>query len=140
MKIFQYLFNFFPEITCIALLSFGFFFSLRLFLVLFGIIVYVFLVIWISSKRYQRQSGKLLKLLVLCCAHAALIFPVLFILSAGLGGASMAVADGVAGSALYRHIQYALMAGIGTLLSMAIVIPWSLLGMFIMDRRSPTLP
>ena len=63
-----------------------------------------------------------------------LSFYVLFFLLAALGGASMAVVEGVAGSTSTRYLEYTKAAFGSTLVSQILIIPWTLVSISILRR------
>jgi hypothetical protein len=55
-----------------------------------------------------------------------------FVISAALGGASMAVVEGVAGSVITRYVQYAVSALVLTLLGNLLLVPWTFFVIFLL--------
>ncbi len=59
-----------------------------------------------------------------------------FVLAAGLGGVSMAVAEGVAGSLSSRYFEYAAYAVYIAAWSQVVYVPWTLLSILILKRMN----
>ena len=137
-NIFRYAFlNFFAEIGITALLSMGALFSLDLMGFCLALLVYDLFLIGISYKQFLlKEVNRKSQILILCLSHVVFVFPIFFLMSAAIGGMSMAVVEGVAGNVMQRYSQYAIMGRFLTLFSMIVIIPWSILCVYLMNRKT----
>jgi hypothetical protein len=61
-------------------------------------------------------------------------FSASFVLSAAMGGMSMAVVEGVSGRVIDRYLLYARVTFLMTLISHIAIVPWTLLSVYILRR------
>lgn len=136
--------NFFPEIGILGLLTAGAMFTTDLMGYFTALFAVQLLTLFKSYSHFRRQARVRSRWIVVMGSHAALIFPLVLVMCAALGGMSQAVVEGVAGGLLTRYSQYAVMAAIMTFISMIAVAPWSAVCVFVLGKlswfKSPVLP
>ena len=99
-----------------------------------GLVVYF---VFISIKCFDKYiiSAKLInRLAIIAIGWFFLQLPVVFVLSNALGGVSMAVVEGGAGSYMSRLPQYLIMSLAGAFFSSIIFFPWIIIANFIINK------
>lgn len=128
--------NYLPELLVLFLPFFLLFFTTWSLSPLY--IIFITGVVIASYRLFIRANRFFYKVLTLVLAHTLFLAPIIFVFIAAMGGASMAVVEGVAGSVLVRYTGYVLHTTYVLGYFQIFIIPWSCFSIFLLKKTANT--
>ena len=99
-----------------------------------GLIAYSVFIFIKCFDKYVLSVRLINRLAILTLGWFFQLLPAAFILSNAVGGASMAVADGVAGSYMSRLPQYLVDSLVGAFFGSVVFLPWVIIANFVINK------